>query len=364
MRSSRVEQISSDALPRQSKLATVPWVTSLVLITIGFIVFRAAAGSDGFDWRLFAATLRSLDLGYMAFAFLFILLSYAGRVIRWEVMMRPLGPTPSLSRLFVGTAIGFTAIVLLGRPGEFVRPWWIARESKTPFSAQIAIWFFERIYDLLIVILFFGFGLTHLAGSGLLAKAGPQLQTIVSSGGYAALAGAAVCLGFIFVLRFLDPWQIDALVGLLDRLPTALALRLRPIARSFLHGAAACCTPGLQPLVFLYTILEWFIIAACYWAIFQAFPFSRFLTLPDIVTIVGLVSFGAIIQLPGIGGGFQVAAIAVLTQFFAISLEAATSLALVLWGISFTVILPIGILLAIREGLSFNRLRSRDQETP
>jgi uncharacterized membrane protein YbhN (UPF0104 family) len=364
MRSSRVEQISSDALPRQSKPARGPWVASLVLILIGFIVFRAAAGSDGFDWRLFAATPRSIDPGCTALAILFILLSYAGRVIRWEVMTRPLGPPPSLWRLFVGTAIGFTAIVLLGRPGEFVRPWWIARESQTPFSAQLAIWFFERIYDLLVVILFFGFGLTHLAGSGLVAKAGPELQAIVSSGGYAALAGAAVCLGFIFVLRFLDPSQIDALVGLLDRFPTSLASRLRPMARSFLDGAAACCTPGLQPLVFLYTFLEWVIIAACYWAIFQAFPFSRFLSLADIVTIVGLVSFGAIIQLPGIGGGFQVAAIAVLTQFFTISLEAATSLALVLWGISFTVIVPVGIFLALREGLSFKRLRSLDQETP
>ncbi len=336
----------------------------LVLAVIVFVLFRTAAGSDGFDWRLFSSTLLSLHPGYLALSILFILLSYAGRVIRWEVMMRPLGRPPSLWRLFVGTAIGFTAIVLLGRPGEFVRPWWIARESKTSFSAQMAIWFFERIYDLLVVILFFGFGLTHLAGSGLVAKAGPDLQRIVSSGGYAALAGAAACLGFIFLLRFLDPWQLDALLGLLDRLPAAIASRLRPMARSFIDGAAACCTPGLQSLVFLYTTLEWIIIAGCYWSIFQAFPFSRFLTLADIVTIVGLVSFGAIIQLPGIGGGFQVAAIAVLTQFYAISLEAATSLAMILWGISFTVILPVGVLLAFREGLSFNRLSYLDSETP
>ncbi len=363
MRSSPVERISSNTRSGQTPIARLPWVAVIVLALIGFFLFRAAGGADGFDWRLFSATLRSLDPAYTALAILFIILSYAGRAIRWEVMSRPLGPPPSLWRLFVGTAIGFTAVVLLGRPGEFVRPWWISRESRTAFSAQLAIWFFERIYDLLVVILFFGFGLTHLASTGILRNARPELQLVISSGGYAALVAAALCLAFIFVLRFLSPDQIASLVALLNRMPTPGAARLRPMAHSFLEGAAACCDPRLQFYVFLYTFLEWLIIAACYWAIFQAFPFSRFLTPADIITIVGLVSFGAIIQLPGIGGGFQVAAIAVLTQFFAISLEGATSLAIVMWGISFAIILPVGLILALREGINFRKLSTLEQES-
>jgi len=362
MISSHVDTISS-APPRPApKSASIPWVALLVVVVVGYILYRAATGSEGFDWSRFGNTLRSLDLSYVALAILLILLTYLGRAIRWEIMMRPLGPTPSIWRLFVGTSIGFTAIVILGRPGEFVRPWWIARESGTAFSSQLAVWLFERIYDLLVVILFFGYGLIHLSGGDIVSRAGPELKLVISSGGTLALLGAGICLAFIFVLRFLNDAQRQSLLGLIDRLPNALASRLRPLVGNFLEGAAACCNPRLQWLVIFYTLIEWLIIAACYWALFQAFPVTRSLSVNDIITIVGLVSFGAVVQLPGIGGGMQVATIAVLTQLFGFGFEVASSLALTLWVISFVLIVPLGVALALREGLSFSKMRNLNQE--
>ena len=363
MISSHVGTISSNSPRPASNRPNIPWVALLVLVVIGVILYRATSGSQSFDWARFRATLASLDPKYFALAILFIILSYWGRALRWEIMIRPLGPTPSLWRLFVGTTIGFTAIVLLGRPGEFVRPWWIGRESKTPFSAQLAVWLFERIYDLLVVILFFGFGLIHLARTGIVSQAGPELRMVVSSGGTLALVAAGLCLVFIFALRFLNDRQRRNLVGLVEKLPPALATRLRPLAGNFLLGAAACCAPRLQWLVILYTVVEWLIIAACYWALFQAFPVTRALSLADIATVIGLVSFGAVVQLPGIGGGMQVAAIAVLTQLFGIRFEDAASLAIVLWLVSFTLIVPFGIAFALREGLSFTKLRHLEEES-
>lgn len=363
MISSHVGTISSNSPRPQPNGPNIPWVALLVLFVAGFILYRAATGSQGFDWGRFRTTIQSLDPQFTALAIVFIILTYFGRAVRWEIMMRPLGPTPSLWRLFVGTAIGFTAIVLLGRPGEFVRPWWIARESKTAFSSQLAVWLFERIYDLLVVILFFGYGLIHLARSGVIAKAGPELQLIVSSGGTLALIGAGLCLVFLFALRFLNDSQRHSLLGLVDKLPEALASRLRPLAGNFLVGAAACCDPRLQWLVIFYTFVEWVVIASVYWALFKAFPVTRGLTVEDVIAIVGLVSFGAVVQLPGIGGGMQVAAIAVLTQLFSLSFEEATSLAIMLWVISFTLIVPLGIALALREGLSFKKLRNLEQES-
>jgi len=46
------------------------------------------------------------------------------------------------------TLIGFTGLALLGRPGEFIRPYLIARQAKVSFSSQIAVWTVERIFDL------------------------------------------------------------------------------------------------------------------------------------------------------------------------------------------------------------------------
>jgi len=250
----------------------------------------------------------------------------------------------------------------MGRPGEFVRPWWIGKESKTAFSAQVAVWLFERIYDLLVVILFFGYGLIHLSKTGVVAKAGPELRLVVASGGAVALVGAGICLIFIFALRFLNETQRQGLIGMVDRLPEALATRLRPLAANFLAGASACCDPRLQWLVIFYTLIEWLIIAGCYWALFQAFPVTRFMTIEDVIAVVGLVSFGAVVQLPGIGGGMQVVAIAVLTQLFALSFEEASSLAIMLWVLSVVLIVPVGIVFALREGLSFSKMRELEQE--
>nr|WP_162179821.1 lysylphosphatidylglycerol synthase transmembrane domain-containing protein [Bryobacter aggregatus] len=353
---------STDGQPA-AKGTGIPWGALLVLAVIGVVLYRAAAGGAGFDWARFGATLESLDPRFGALAILLIILSYVGRAVRWEVMIRPLGPTPSLWRLFVGTSIGFTAVVLLGRPGEFVRPWWIGRESRTTFSSQLAVWLFERIYDLLVVILFFGYGLVHLSGTAIVAKAGPELQFVFSSGGALALLAGSLCLLFIFALRFLNPRQREGLVSLVDRLPDKLAQRLRPLAGNFIAGAAACSDPKLQWLVLFYTAMEWLVIAGSVWAIFRAFPVSSALGVGDIVAFVGLVSFGSIVQLPGIGGGMQMAAIAVLTQLYGFGFEDATSLAIVIWITSAMLILPFGIAFALQEGLSLSSMRHLAEET-
>lgn len=357
----------SNTFPLSSTKRTFrfPWLPVLGLSLIAFLLFRLWQNPPSFDWQRVWEILSHLHLGYCALAMLFILLSYFGRAVRWEIMMRPMlkpgASRVSLWRLFVGQAIGFTSVVLLGRPGEFVRPWFIAREAKLSFSSQVAVWFFERIYDLLIVILFFGFGLIHLSQQPLLASAGPEIRFVLASGGTVALSAGLVCLVLIFGLRFLSASQRSGLANLANRLPAALAARARTLLENFLEGAAASCDSRLQWLVFVYTLVEWVIIAGCTWSIFQAFEVSRNFAIADILAFVGLVTFGAIVQLPGIGGGYQVASIAVLTQIFGFRLEEASTITLVLWISNFTTILPLGIALAFHEGLSFAKMKQLNQ---
>jgi hypothetical protein len=44
--------------------------------------------------------------------------------------------------------VGFTGIALLGRAGEFIRPYLIARRTDLSFSSQLAVWAVERIFDI------------------------------------------------------------------------------------------------------------------------------------------------------------------------------------------------------------------------
>src|SRR5207248_6577002 len=101
------------------------------------------------------------------------------------------------------------------------------------------------------------------------------------------------------------------------------------------QGVESTRSDGALLLVFLYSLIEWLLIAACYWSLARAFSGIMSLSLVDVLIFMGFVSFGSVIQIPGIGGGMQVVAVIVLTELFGIRLELATSFALLTWFITF-----------------------------
>ena len=58
---------------------------------------------------------------------------------------------------------------------------------------------------------------------------------------------------------------------------------------------------------------------------------------------------GSVIQLPGVGGGSQLATIAALEHIFDVPKELAASCGIMLWLVTFVAVIPAGLLLAHRE---------------
>src|SRR6266849_7074564 len=172
-----------------------PWertawlATGAALLLLAVVIFRFRR--TPFQWNLFLATFTGVDWRWLCLAILLILLTYFGRALRWEIMLRPLTRDASLWRLTTATAIGFTAVVLLGRAGELVRPYLISLSSGIPFSSQAAAWLLERMLDLLVVLLLFGFALTRIHTHNL--PVGPSLQWVLGVGGYLITALGAAC---------------------------------------------------------------------------------------------------------------------------------------------------------------------------
>jgi uncharacterized membrane protein YbhN (UPF0104 family) len=81
------------------------------------------------------------------------------------------------------------------------------------------------------------------------------------------------------------------------------------------------------------------------------------LRLLDVAVYLGFVSVGNIVQLPGIGGGVQIASIVVLTELFHTPIEVATGLSLLIWAGSALVVLPFGIPLAIAGHVKLFEIR-------
>ena len=158
-------------------------LAALAAAVLGWFAWRYGQ-ARGFEWALFTATFRGLDPAWLGAACFIAWLTYVGRALRWRVLIRPLKSHPNLWNLFTGTAIGFTAIVLFGRPGEMVRPYVIGLKERLSFSSQVATWLVERMYDLMMALLIFGVALSQVKTTGV--KVGPGLQWVLSVGGYAA----------------------------------------------------------------------------------------------------------------------------------------------------------------------------------
>lgn len=283
------------------------------------------------------------------------LAAYLGRAVRWAVMIRPVKPHPNYWNLFVATAIGFTALVLFGRPGEFVRPYLIAVKERVSFSSQMAAWLLERIYDLLAMALIFGLGLSQVRVTD--AKLGPGLSWVLSTGGYVMTGIAAACLFVLIVFNRFSGVLRARLMAVLAVLPAHVGARGESMLDAFLKGTQATRDTTAVLSVIFYTFVEWLLVIAGFVCIFQAFASTSSLRFMEVLILLGFVAFGGIVQIPGIGGGMQIAIIVVLTEMFRIPLESATGIAIAFWVLNFAIIVPLGLLFAFREGLNWRSLR-------
>ncbi len=336
-------------LPRARGL----WIPSLLLLlALAFLFWRAR--QTGFDPADFAASFRHVHWGWIAAAWFAGLLSYAGRTVRWMVMLRPLAPSARYRDVLSATLIGFTALYLFGRAGEVVRPWLISRSTRASFPSQMAAWLIERIYDTLLILAFFGYALA--SSIQIHPSAGPELRWLVARGGWIIGITGSICLAALVLLQHWAPLLEHRIVDGLGFLQAHHHERAARLVRSALEGLRATRSPGIIARLLGWSIIEWVIIYAGFHLMFLAFPETASLSLSQVLAYIGFVAIGSVVQIPGLGGGFQVASILVTTELFRIPLETATSLALLNWLIALTGVAPFGIVLAMREGLRWRQL--------
>jgi uncharacterized protein (TIRG00374 family) len=333
---------------------------AVLACALGVWFFRAQLASQAFDWRLAAAAIVRLRWSWLLLSLLLVAGTYYGRALRWAVFLKPLKARPSIRNLLSATVIGFAAITLFGRPGELVRPYLIAVKERVSVASQFAAWLLERIFDLLMALVIFSFALTRVHAS--VIHVGPKLAWVLAAGGrFVGFASLALLIVLLSFRHFAEPMR-RRLIGGLRFLPEAQFLKVEKLLTAFVQGVELTRSDGALLEVLLYSVLEWALIAACYWCLAQSFAGTASLSFVDVLVLMGFVSFGTIIQIPGIGGGMQVVAIIVLTELFAVKLEVATAFAMLVWIITFVAIVPVGLGLALKEGLDWHSLRQIGRE--
>src|SRR5579872_1645610 len=120
-------------------------VVFLILAVLLYLQYRHW---QSFDWGTFWAQTHRIKKLHVLHAIALIYIGYVMRAVRWKIFLQPVRPKATIMDMVSPTLIGFTGLALLGRAGEFIRPYLIARRTDLPFSSQLAVWAVERIFDI------------------------------------------------------------------------------------------------------------------------------------------------------------------------------------------------------------------------
>lgn len=323
-------------------------VVFLVLVALVYLQFRTW---KNFDWARFRET-RPRNWFHVAHGVVLIYLAYVVRAIRWKIFLKPVRPKASSLSLVAPTVIGFTGLALLGRPGELIRPYLIARRHNLSVSSQIAVWAVERIFDigaftvLLVAIIFLAAGPRELPLYSYFQKGGFLLVGLVVAMVLGAMAVRAKGEG-------IAGWVERRFSHMSANLGHKIAMRLREFHSGLdtIHGPMS--------LIALTTLSlgMWFMIIIAYQEVAHSYGVAVLdIQRSQVLVLMGASMIGSMVQLPGVGGGSQLATIATLERVFDVPKELAASCGIMLWLVTFVAVVPLGLFLAHRERISLRKV--------
>jgi uncharacterized protein (TIRG00374 family) len=330
-------------------------ITSAVVVVLIVLVILQAHAYRKFDWSAFAQQIAQVNLWMILAAVAAIHLADALRAVRWSIFLKPVRSISPV-KLLAAQYIGFAGLALLGRPGEFIRPYIIAKRARLSFASQVAVWTVERIFDMSAVA-------TILACDLLFAdtlRTFPQYDSI-RAGGITLISLVGLGALFAFVIWKYGP-QIAARLEA-DRQPSHIRHRIAFRIRSFGEGLHTIHDLASFFAVAGLSISIWMLIACAYWLVLHAYSDPELTTLSlvhAILLMAGSVA-GGILQLPVVGGGSQLATINLLLYLFNVNPdqpELATSAGILLWLVTFMSVLPLGLALARMEHVSLRKISS------
>jgi hypothetical protein len=328
------------------------YIYALFLLVFAVLVYFQFRTWRNFDWVTFWSQTHDVNKRHILHGIAYIYLAYVMRAIRWKIFLRPVRRQASVLKLLAPTLIGFTGLAVLGRPGELIRPYLIARRVNLSFSSQLAVWAVERIFDLgayallLMLAIFFSSAPKELSYYGRFREAGFILMAVV-----VAMIGAIVAVSRSG--EALASWVDRRFSHLASNLGHRIALRIR----EFRGGLNTIHNPFSLLLLVVVSVAMWCMIAVAYKEVTHSYAADE-LEIPQsqVLLLMGSSMVGSFIQLPGVGGGSQLATIAALEHIFDVPKELAASCGIMLWLVTFVAVVPLGLFLAHRERLSFRKL--------
>lgn len=307
------------------------------------------------DWALVVTDLRAADWRLILAAVCFVYLTYLLRALRWRTFLRPFADV-NLSDIFAATTVGFSALFLIGRAAEIVRPAFLSlRAPAVRPAASFMTIAVERICDMAMIAVMFAAALLFVQPSG--GDAGARFA-LMRRAGFLMLVGAIVGIFCLILLRRFAPrianWVETrtktraGIVASTGRLLTNLLRGLADALGVFTNIRALFATIG-------WTTLLWSIITVIHMLVLSAFGLR--LGVASAIFVMGCSLVGSLVPTPGGAAGTYHAATAGGLALLGAAEERAVAAAFVLHLVVWSPALVFGIYFFLRSGVNLGRLR-------
>jgi uncharacterized membrane protein YbhN (UPF0104 family) len=270
-----------------------------------------------------------------------VLLSHWSRAVRWKILMKPLGHTPSTTNTFFAVMVGYLANLAVPRLGEVLKCTILARYEKVPADKLIGTIVAERAFDLicLLIVIFLtivtqldkigGFAMDLFRGN---EKLSSLAQNLSNHWYWWVLIG----LLLVVLIR-----------GLLKRInknenPSGLLLKVKTIVKGVAQGVMSVRYVENKGLFFFHTALIWALYLGSIRVGFYAMSATAHLGMPEALSILSFGSIAMIITQGGIGA-YQYL-IQKVMRVYALNDVEGLAFGWLLWGAQTIIVLLIGLL--------------------
>jgi len=335
----------------------------VVFFILAFLVYLQYRHWRTFDWGTFWSQTHRIKKIHVLHGIALIYIGYGMRAWRWKIFLKPVRPATRTIDMVSPTLVGFTGLALLGRAGEFIRPYLIARRTDLPFSSQLAVWGVERIFDIgAFTVLMM---LAIFLPSALPSIPHPEYYRRFRELGFFLTAAVTVTTVAAVIIRRNGEAAAKWIEQRFSHLSSNLGHRLGERVREFGMGLNTIHGPWSMLWLTLVSVGMWYLIALAYQEVTHSYGVDA-LAIPVSQLLILMFSsmLGSMLQLPAVGGGSQMATIATLSSVFDVSPELAASCGILLWLVTFAAVVPSGLILAHRERLSLRKLSVESHHRP
>jgi uncharacterized protein (TIRG00374 family) len=312
-----------------------------ILISIVLVYFSVR----GINLQDVFRDLKKIQLSYVIFFILLVIIMQWLRSYRWGVILQPMEKIDQFS-LFSVTSVGFLAIASIpARIGELARPYLISKRSSIKMSSALGTILVERVLDsftvlaMAIIVLF----LTDLP---------PWM--IKSSIIFFLLALVMFCFIIFLILR--RDQALKLINKILSKLPGKFAHKMDELIHHFIDGFQVIANIKLLLYLFFLSAFVWLLDVLAIYILFLAFGFTLPVMASFVVMIILIVGI-AIPTAPGYIGNWHFACVLGLS-FFSLAKAEAFSFAVVYHFLSMAIVVVLGFIF-----LPFNKFSISDMKS-